>query len=201
MGPVCAPEDRPRGGRRARAGRSAEGGWDVLLAERLASPEVLPGEPRAARAPERAEPGARIDGMSWDDFLASKSSNFRQQARRRERKLAERARASLPAGRRPRPARRRPRGALPPARGALGRRGLGRPARAPLRLPPRVRPAGPRARLAAAVAARARRPAGGRLVRAALRGPRALLPGRPRPGVREAGGGLRPARATRCARR
>ena len=27
--------------------------------------------------------------MSWDDFLASKSSNFRQQARRRERKLAE----------------------------------------------------------------------------------------------------------------
>jgi CelD/BcsL family acetyltransferase involved in cellulose biosynthesis len=31
----------------------------------------------------------RIDGMSWDDYLAAKSSNFRQQARRRERKLAK----------------------------------------------------------------------------------------------------------------
>jgi CelD/BcsL family acetyltransferase involved in cellulose biosynthesis len=87
MGPVCDPADRATAAaalERALAG----GGWDVLLAERLPSAEVLPTALRAREVQREPSPALRTDGMSWDDFLASKSSNFRQQARRRERKLA-----------------------------------------------------------------------------------------------------------------
>jgi CelD/BcsL family acetyltransferase involved in cellulose biosynthesis len=86
MGPACAPEDRPAAAA-ALLKAAAEGGWEVLLAERLASPEVL--DDLGARELQReASPVLSINGLSWEDFLASKSSNFRQQARRRERKLA-----------------------------------------------------------------------------------------------------------------
>ena len=61
----------------------------MLLAERLASPEVLPAGLGARELQSEPSPVLAIDGMSWDEFLASKSSNFRQQVRRRERKLAE----------------------------------------------------------------------------------------------------------------
>ena len=88
MGPICAPSDRAH----AAAGLErvlGEGRWHVLLAERLASTEVLPDDLRAHELRREPSPVLPFEGMSWDDFLASKSSNFRQQARRRERKLAE----------------------------------------------------------------------------------------------------------------
>ena len=88
MGPVCAPEDRPAAAA-AMGEVLGDGGWDLLLAERLASPDSLPAGLGLRELRAEPSPVLRIDGMSWDDFLASKSSNFRQQARRRERKLAK----------------------------------------------------------------------------------------------------------------
>jgi CelD/BcsL family acetyltransferase involved in cellulose biosynthesis len=87
MGPVCAREDRPVVA--AALERSlAHGGWDVLLAERLDSAEVLPPALAARELQREPSPALAIDGMEWEKFLASKSSNFRQQVRRRERRLA-----------------------------------------------------------------------------------------------------------------
>jgi CelD/BcsL family acetyltransferase involved in cellulose biosynthesis len=88
MGPICAPEDRPAAAAALLEAAAGED-WDVLLAERLASLERLPASLGARELQREPSPALRIDGMSWDDFLASKSSNFRQQARRRERKLAK----------------------------------------------------------------------------------------------------------------
>jgi len=82
LGPICEPEDRAlaaRALREAAAGRLLVGerlpgeGWDAAvggsLVLREGSPLVHLGQP------------------SWDDFLALRSANFRQQLRRRERAL------------------------------------------------------------------------------------------------------------------
>ena len=88
MGPVCAPEDRPVAA--AALERSLAGGsWDVLLAERVGSPAVLPASLRLRELQSEASPKLPIAGASWDDYLAAKSSNVRGQVRRRERKLAK----------------------------------------------------------------------------------------------------------------
>lgn len=88
MGPVCAPADRPA----AAAGLERvldEDDWDVLLAERLPSADLLTDSLRERELKSEESPVLEIAGRSWDDYLAAKSSNFRQQARRRERKLAK----------------------------------------------------------------------------------------------------------------
>ena len=84
LGPVC-----PVGDTRAHAALpgSARGlGWDVLLADRL------PGEGHAERLGGRllrrdSSPVIDLSAGSWDDYLATRSSNFRSQVRRKERKL------------------------------------------------------------------------------------------------------------------
>ncbi|MBA3264058.1 MAG: GNAT family N-acetyltransferase [Thermoleophilaceae bacterium] len=88
MGPICAAADRPVAAA-ALEQALADGGWDVLLAERLPTSELLAGSLRGQELQREASPVLRIEGMSWDDYLAAKSSNFRQQVRRRERKLAK----------------------------------------------------------------------------------------------------------------
>ena len=86
MSPICAPGDRPLA---ARAMREVTCRDDVRLvvAEKLPSAdgwgELLGGKLLATHH----DPVLRLDGMSWDEFLASRSRNFRDQARRRERKL------------------------------------------------------------------------------------------------------------------
>jgi CelD/BcsL family acetyltransferase involved in cellulose biosynthesis len=88
MGPICAPADRPAAA--AALGRVlGDGDWDVLLAERLPSPDLLPGGLGDRELKREASPRLEIGGSSWDDYLAARTSNFRQQARRRERKLAK----------------------------------------------------------------------------------------------------------------
>src|SRR5215217_731403 len=88
MGPVCAPADTPVAA--AALEQALCGGeWDVLLAERLASGELLPASMRPRELQREGSPLLGIEGRSWEDYLATKSSNFRQQARRRERKLAK----------------------------------------------------------------------------------------------------------------
>jgi CelD/BcsL family acetyltransferase involved in cellulose biosynthesis len=88
--PVCAPEDR---GLAAAALRGALderiGGWHVAVADRLPGEEGWPdllGE-RVLRT--EPSPVLVTEGRDWDAFLASRSKNFREQVRRRERKLGK----------------------------------------------------------------------------------------------------------------
>ena len=87
--PVCAPEDAAAA---AAALHSALGdglgGWHALIADRL------PGEEWAERVGGRVldrtpSPVLETGGLGFDDWLRSRSKNFREQVRRRERKLAK----------------------------------------------------------------------------------------------------------------
>jgi CelD/BcsL family acetyltransferase involved in cellulose biosynthesis len=63
--------------------------WDVLVAENLPGNEAwraFEGGRRLSRIPN---PVLETKGMSWDDYMASRSGKFRQQVRRTERRLAE----------------------------------------------------------------------------------------------------------------
>lgn len=88
LGPVCAPEDRDAAGAALlRLLREHKREWGLLLAERLP-----PGEGWQARIGGRVvhreeSPTLMIGGRSFDEFLASRSGNFRQQIGRRDRKL------------------------------------------------------------------------------------------------------------------
>lgn len=85
VGPVCAPEDRAE----AAAGLREvldEGGFQLFLGD-----SVPPGwaKPLGARVVERtSNPVVSLTESSWDEYLAKRSSNFRQQVRTAERRLA-----------------------------------------------------------------------------------------------------------------
>ena len=88
-GPICAPAERPA---------AADGLWDVLsqpgnprllLADRLPGGEGW-GERLGGRLLRtHPDPVLPLAGASWEELLASRSRNFRQQVRRRERRLVE----------------------------------------------------------------------------------------------------------------
>jgi CelD/BcsL family acetyltransferase involved in cellulose biosynthesis len=92
LGPVCAPAERGiaaeamRGLLRNPPSRT----W-LLVAEGLPADEgwedALPGAAVLDRSPN---PVLSADGRSWEEFLASRSRNFRQQVKSRERRLGER---------------------------------------------------------------------------------------------------------------
>ena len=68
-------------------GADPELGWDVLLAERLPADRGC-GAALGGRVLQRdASPVIDLEGQTWDDYLAGRSSNFRSQVRRKERKL------------------------------------------------------------------------------------------------------------------
>ena len=87
LGPVCASDDRPTAARALRESLR-ELRWDAFVAEQLPGNEgwsaVLGG--RVLR--RTGTPVLRFDGKGWDELLAGKSRNFREQVKRRERKLA-----------------------------------------------------------------------------------------------------------------
>jgi CelD/BcsL family acetyltransferase involved in cellulose biosynthesis len=88
LGPVCAPEDRVAvADATKRLLRDELGGWDLLLAERLAPAEGWAGALGGRVVHREESPTLLIAGRSFDEFLASRSKNFREQVRRRERKL------------------------------------------------------------------------------------------------------------------
>jgi CelD/BcsL family acetyltransferase involved in cellulose biosynthesis len=88
LGPVCAPADRAAvAGALARA-LDAVPDVGLLLAERLPVDEGWGAHVGGTQVRTERSPVVRIDGRSWDDLLKARSSNFRQQVRRRERKLA-----------------------------------------------------------------------------------------------------------------
>jgi CelD/BcsL family acetyltransferase involved in cellulose biosynthesis len=88
LGPVCAPADRAAALTALPAARvAAPEPWSVLLAERLAA-DLGWSPPRGARAlRHESSPLVAIAGLDWDGYLATRSSNFRSQVRRKERKL------------------------------------------------------------------------------------------------------------------
>ena len=88
LGPICAPEDRQATAAAVR--RLARGGlkgWDLLIADRLPQTEGWAGMLGGRVVHVEESPTLMIGGRSFDEFLASRSKNFREQARRRERKL------------------------------------------------------------------------------------------------------------------
>ena len=87
MGPVCAPEHAADVARALHRGLTAESTWDLLLAERLPTEAGLDFPVRARRLRTEPMPELKIETTDWDEFLATKSSNFRGQVRNYERRL------------------------------------------------------------------------------------------------------------------
>ena len=88
LGPVCAPEDRAAAaGALKRLLTEDFRAWDLLLAERLAPAEGWAGLIGGWVVHREESPTLLIGGRSFDEFLASRSRNFREQVRRRDRKL------------------------------------------------------------------------------------------------------------------
>lgn len=87
LGPICAPPDRPLAARAlARLLATGTHRGSVLLAERLPADFDWPDALGGSVLQREASPFAPIPG-GWDDFLGHKSRNFREQAKRRGRKL------------------------------------------------------------------------------------------------------------------
>jgi CelD/BcsL family acetyltransferase involved in cellulose biosynthesis len=88
--PICAPDDRPFAARALRAALDeGVGGWQVAIADRLPGDAGWPELLGASVFRTEPSPVLLAEGRDWDAFLASRSKNFRDQARRRERKLAK----------------------------------------------------------------------------------------------------------------
>ncbi len=87
-GPLCAAADRPLALAALRRQAHALGPRGLLLAERVAGDAGL-AEALGGRVVRReASPVLAIGGQEWEGWLAGKSSNFRGQVRRMERRLA-----------------------------------------------------------------------------------------------------------------
>jgi CelD/BcsL family acetyltransferase involved in cellulose biosynthesis len=91
LGPICRPSDRSKAARAliwTLQRRDRE--WDVFRAEALPGNDgwqaVLGGNVRR----RESNPVVDIAGLDWEAYLASRSANFRDQVRRRERNLARR---------------------------------------------------------------------------------------------------------------
>jgi CelD/BcsL family acetyltransferase involved in cellulose biosynthesis len=89
LGPVCdaARLDEVMGALR---GKLAERTfpWGLFIAERLPGDHDWSALLGARTLERESSPVMRTGGKSWDEYLASRSRNFRDQVRRRERKLA-----------------------------------------------------------------------------------------------------------------
>jgi CelD/BcsL family acetyltransferase involved in cellulose biosynthesis len=89
LGPVCAPADAEEvAGALRRAFDAGELPFELLLAERVSAPEDWAGRLGVAALRTESSPVLRTEAATWDDYLATKSSNFRGQLRTKERKLA-----------------------------------------------------------------------------------------------------------------
>jgi CelD/BcsL family acetyltransferase involved in cellulose biosynthesis len=89
LGPICAPSDRPAVARAFQTLLEGDtSSWDLFLGEHLPT-DAGWGTRLGARPIRRhGSPVLGLEGLSWEAFLADQSANFRQQIRRRERKLA-----------------------------------------------------------------------------------------------------------------
>jgi CelD/BcsL family acetyltransferase involved in cellulose biosynthesis len=87
LAPLCAPRERAAVAAAFRDAVRTARGWDVCLAERL--PEADGWVEGLGGRVLRSEPSPEIalETDDWDEFLAARSSNFRQQVRKFERRL------------------------------------------------------------------------------------------------------------------
>jgi CelD/BcsL family acetyltransferase involved in cellulose biosynthesis len=86
LGPISRPDDRVRVAA-ALAEVLSRASVDIFIGEQLAATEGW-GSLLATRVISReGSPVLEIGDLSWDDYLAGRSRNFREQVRRRERKL------------------------------------------------------------------------------------------------------------------
>jgi CelD/BcsL family acetyltransferase involved in cellulose biosynthesis len=84
--PICAPANRPLAAEALREATRQPGGCPLLVAERLPCAEGW-GDLLGGKAFERVnDPTLSFGDMSWEEFLASRSSNFRSQVGKRERR-------------------------------------------------------------------------------------------------------------------
>ena len=88
LGPICAPEDEREVAAALSEYLAEQGGWDVFLGERLPARRDWTRLLGGSELLRDATPTLTIEGRSWEDYLTGQSANFRQQLRRRERKLA-----------------------------------------------------------------------------------------------------------------
>jgi CelD/BcsL family acetyltransferase involved in cellulose biosynthesis len=84
LGPVCAPEDVPPAD-----ALLAGGAGDVLLAERLGDGYDWPALGGCVLRSEASPAIVRPAGGGFEDYLQDRSANFRQQVRRRARRLTQ----------------------------------------------------------------------------------------------------------------
>lgn len=87
LGPLSAPEDRAAVARALMRSLGHQRGWDICLAERL--PAVDGWSSLLGGRLVRSEPSPELEiaTSSWEEFLAGRSRNFRQQTRKYERRL------------------------------------------------------------------------------------------------------------------
>lgn len=86
LGPVCAPEHRPRAAE-ALSGALAEADGDLLVGGQLPGDTDWSGWIGGKAIRWEASPVIRSAGLGWENYLSSKSANFREQVRARERRL------------------------------------------------------------------------------------------------------------------
>lgn len=87
LGPVCRPEWRDAVFAALPGVLSELGGWDICMLERLGTEDSLPDLDGGVTTRVESSPTIRIETTEWEEHLASKSSNFRSQTRRWERRL------------------------------------------------------------------------------------------------------------------
>lgn len=89
LGPVCAPCDRLAvGGAMRRALGEIRTRFDVFVGDDLPEHEGWRSAIGARAVRRTSSPVVRGEGRNWQQYLATRSPNFRQQARRQERRLA-----------------------------------------------------------------------------------------------------------------
>ena len=90
LGPICAPADVGRTARALHAAlRRGHLGADLLLGEQLPGDGAWGTLLGASLVRRESSPVLDVDGASFDGWLAGRSRNFREQVRRRERRLRE----------------------------------------------------------------------------------------------------------------
>jgi CelD/BcsL family acetyltransferase involved in cellulose biosynthesis len=91
LGPVCAPEDRAALATATRGALDSLGvRWDVLVVEGLPIDDAWSAFDGGERLSCIPSPVLEVRGMSWEEFMAARSRNFRRHVRRAERELGER---------------------------------------------------------------------------------------------------------------
>ncbi len=95
LGPACAPEHRDKARELLRTFLDRDHGWDVTVLHDVATDEgwdLLPGASEVRRVPS---PVLSLPSDDWETFLLGRSKSFREQLRRKRKKLEREAHPTL----------------------------------------------------------------------------------------------------------